>query len=244
MNKTIFSLIFSGLLTVSIVDAKEIKKTHSHHLYFGPEWLNLKIDTHVKNVKIASNHSMAGFRLGYELIDPWAFYAGIDLLSTISSHRFHAWEHGKSVHSTDQPSGLANLDLRLGYTIGSRSSYSPYLGLGVYSVGSVVQNRGFLEGWLYVSTGLRSLIFVNDVFSMGINLQINKAVISYSQFKNHDVNVKEYPYPWGCEVGVPFIWSFNPGRTWTFDLEPYWTRLSFSENQQALGSKFLINAQF
>lgn len=245
MKKYISNLLFVGLLGCSTLSAKELYKTNPHRLYFGLECLELKVDSHVKNVQIKGTKNLTGFRLGYEYLDPWAFYAGVDLMSAIGSHGFHARINDQPIPSSNQPSGLANLDLRGGYTIGSRkSSYAFFLGTGSYYLGSAVHNRGVREGWLYLSSGLRSLFNVNDVFSMGINLKATKSVVGYTQFCNHDLSIKENRYFWGGEIGVPFVWSFNPARSWTFQLEPYWGRLNFSQNQQVLGSKFLINAQF
>lgn len=245
MKKKILNLVFLGLLSSSMLHAKETYKTHPHHIYFGPECLELKLSTHVKGVHIEGRKNLAGFRLGYEYLDPWAFYAGVDLLSTVDSHGFHVKEDGQPISSSDQAVGLANFDLRFGYTFGSKqSTYALFLGTGSYYLGSVVQNRGVHDGWLYLSSGLRSLFSLNDVFSMGLNLKATKGVVGYTQFENHNLSVREDFYPWGAEVGVPFVWSFNPAKSWTFQLEPYWGQLNFSQNQQVLGSKFLINAQF
>jgi hypothetical protein len=245
MKKNVLNLLFLGLLSSSTLCATEAYITYPHRIYFGPECLELKLNTHVKDIQINGKKNLAGFRLGYEYLDPWAFYAGADLLSTISSHGFHAREDGQSIHSSDQATHFANLDLRFGYTFGSgKSTFTPFLGTGCYTLGSITCNRGFNEGWLYLSSGLRSMFNLNHVFSMGLNLKATKAVFGYTQFKNHDLSVKEYPYPWGGEVGIPFVWSFNPARSWTFQLEPYWARLDFSHKQEVLGSKFLISAQF
>jgi hypothetical protein len=245
MKKRILNMLFLGLLSFSTLYAKETYKTHPHHLYFGPECLELKLNTHVKDLQIEGKKSLAGFRLGYEYINPWAFYAGVDLLSTICSHGFHAKENNEPIHSNDQATGFGNLDLRFGYTIApNKSTYIPFLGLGSYSIGSVDRNRGFHEGWLYLSSGLRALFAVNDVFSMGVNLKAYKAIVAYTEFQNHDFTVKGYCYPWGGEIGIPFVWSFNPAKTWTFQLEPYWIKLNFSQNQEVVGSKFLITAHF
>jgi len=246
MKKYISGLLFLGLLASTTVSAKETYKLlEPHKFYFGGDCLQLNLNEQIKDIQIKGTKSLAGIRLGYEYLDPWAFYAGIDIASAISSHSFCVTENKQTIDSCDRPIGIANLDVRLGYTIGSkRSTYTPFLGTGCYSIGSVTYNRGFHEGWLYLSSGLRSMFNINHVFSMGVNLKATKAVFGFSQFKNHDLSVTDHRYPWGGEVGVPFVWSFNPARTWTFQLEPYWGQLNFSRNQQVLGSKFLINAQF
>jgi hypothetical protein len=245
MKKYISNLLFIGLLGFSTLSAKDTYKVlDPHRIYFGPEFLQLNVDTRIEDIHIKGTKSLTGFCLGYEYLDPWAFYAGVDISSAIDSHGFRASEENQRLYSSDQPVGLANFDLRLGYTIGSaKSSYALFLGTGSYYLGTAVHNRGFHEGWGYLSSGLRALFNVNHVFSIGTNLKAMKG-IGYAEFANHNLSVKDNRYPWGCEIGVPFVWSFNPARTWTFQLEPYWSQLNFSQNQQVLGSKFLISAQF
>lgn len=215
---------------------------YNQQFQFGPEFLNLKIQTHVHDVKIEGDKNLVGFRLAYEYRKPCSFYAGTDLLLTIKSHGFCVSRHLQHIESSDHPVGFANYDLRMGYTIGDY--LSPFIGTGFYLLGTVEENRGFHEGWLYLSGGFRSLFSINELFSMGLNVKVTKAIVSAKEFKNHELKAITHPKPWGGEIGVPFVWSFNPERTWTFQLEPYWINLDFSGKQQGVGSKFLIGYQF
>jgi hypothetical protein len=242
MNKKVINLLMIASLTTI---ASEASSYHFQHFDFGPEWMELRLHTHVKSVDVDGKKDMAGIRFSYEYRKPSSFYTGADLLLTIRSHGLQISDHGQAVHSPDQPTGFGNMDLRLGYTCAPNQQYlTPFLGTGVYSVGTVAKNRGFHEEWLYLSGGMRTLFFMNDLFSLGLNLKAIKTIVSYAEFKNHNVNVKTEHYPWGGEIGVPFVWSFNPQRSWTFQLEPYWTNLDFSGKVNVFGSKFLIGAHF
>ena len=217
----------------------------SQQFYFGPEFLDLKINTKLSNIRIKGKKDLVGLRFGYEYLKSWAFYAGADLLSVVGSHALHASQNGSSIHISDQGIGLSNLDLRFGYTTAVKKMlFTPFLGTGIYTFGSVPLNRGFNEGWVYFSGGLRSKFPLSNVFSLGINLKVYKAFASVEEFKNHNVSVKTYPLPWGGDIGFPFIWNFNSAGTWTFQAEPYWLNLDFSSTQRGFGSKFLIEVHF
>ena len=243
-NEFIFTLTALTLLT-SIGFSDETCSYNPHQIYFGPELLEVSVKTDIHHVHVKGHKHFGGFRLGYEYLKPWAFYAGIDFLSTASSHHYAASEKGKSIYSSDQSTGFGNLDLRFGYATAPKNLFfTPFLGAGVYNLGTVPHNRGFHEGWVYLSTGLRSKFPINPVFNLGINLKLFKSFFAYEQFQNHTTNITVYPYPWGAEIGIPFIWNFNPRGTWTFQIEPYWTKLDFSETQNVIGSKFLIEVHF
>lgn len=243
MKKNVLSLLI--LASLGSITAEANNPYNFQHFDFGPEWMELKLHTHVKSVEVEGKKDMAGVRFCYEYRKPSSFYAGADLLLTIRSHGFDISEDKQTIPSPNQPTGYGNLDFRFGYTFSPNQQYlTPFLGTGVYSVGTIAENRGFHEEWLYLSSGLRSLFSVNDVFSLGLNLKVFKTIVSYTQFKNHNLNIKTKRLPWGGEIGVPFVWSFNPQRTWTFQLEPYWTDLDFSGKVNVFGSKFSIGAHF
>jgi hypothetical protein len=243
MKKKIISTVF-GLLASTGFSA-EMHQCNSHQIYFGPEFLGVSVNAAIKTIHIEGHKNFAGLRLGYEYLKPRAFYAGIDLLSATSLHHYAASENEKFIYSSAQSMGFNNLDLRFGYAITPRDLlFAPFLGVGVYGLGTIAHNRGFHEGWAYLSAGLRSKFLINPIFNLGINLKLFKSFFAYEQFQNHITNVTIYSYPWGAEIGVPFVWSFNPKGTWTFQIEPYWIKLDFSETQNVLGSKFLIDVHF
>ena len=243
-NIIVKTLTALGLFT-SIGYADEMLPCKPNQIYFGPELIDISVKTTIQDVHIKGEKHFSGFRLGYEYLKPWAFYAGVDLLSTSSSHHFAATEYGRSIDSSDQHIGFGNLDLRFGYSTAPKNLFfTPFLGIGVYGLGTIAHNRGFHEGWAYLSTGLRSKFPINDVFSLGINLKCFKSFWAYEQFQNHNLNVKVFPCPWGVDIGIPFDWNFNPKGTWTFQIEPYWTKLNLSEKQNVFGSKFLIGVHF
>lgn len=225
--------------------SNETPQNQPHQIYFGPEVANVSVDTHIKNVHVHGSKSFWGLRLGYEFINPWSFYAGVDYLSMITSQHFQAKQEGKDIHSSSQDNVFGNLDLRFGYTTTlNKTVLIPFAGTGLYALGSAPRNRGFQEGWLYVSTGLRSTFPINAAFRIGLNVKLLKSILAYKEFRNHNVKVSSHSFPWGIEAGVPFIWNFNPRGTWKFQLEPYWIKLDFSEKQNIFGSKFLIKAKF
>ncbi len=245
MTKKHLSILATLLFFASAVYSHEPLSSKSHQIYFGPEITYISVDTHVKNVHIKGHKNFAGLRLGYEYLNPRSFYAGVDYLSMVSSAYFKASQEGQLVHSSNQDIIYGNFDLRFGYTLFPKDLFiSPFLGLGIYALGSAPNNRGFQEGWAYLSTGLRSKFPINTTFSLGFNFKIFKSIFSYEEFKNHDINVSEYSYPWGVDIGMPMIWNLNPAGTWTFQIEPYWTRLDFSQQQNVFGSKFLIGVHF
>lgn len=215
-----------------------------HEIYFGADFLNLDLDLDIKDVHVKGQRDLLGVELGYEYLSPWAFYAGLDILSSGDSQSVRASQDGKQIHASNQGIVFSKIDLRFGYTTVVKQFYfTPFLGTGIFSIGSFAKNRGLHEGCLYLSGGLRSKFPLNTAFSIGVNLQAYKAA-SFQQFKNHDVSVKVYSYPWGGEVGIPLIWNFNPQGSWTFQLEPWFSRLPFSGRQSIVGSKFLIGSHF
>ena len=244
MKKKIISTLTALGLFTSIGFADEALPCKPNQIYFGPELLEISVDTTINDVHVKGKKHFSGLRLGYEYFKPWTFYAGADLLSTISSHQFLAFEEDQPIYFSDQDAGFLNLDFRLGYTAAPKNLFfTPFLGVGLYGLGAP-HYRGFHEGWVYLSTGLLSKFPINSVFSLGINLKCFKALYGNEQFQNRDKKTAVRSSPWGGEVGFPFIWNFNPRGTWTFDIEPYWTKLNFSEKQNVFGSKFLIGVHF
>ncbi len=243
MIKRFFGTLIA--LSTATIYSDQTSSIKPHQFYFGPEFANVSVSTSIDDIHIKGSKNFAGLRIGYEFTKPWAFYAGIDYLSMISSRHFKASQEGLHIHSSHQDTIYGNLDLRFGYTIFPNQFFiSPYLGLGLYALGSVPNNRGFHEEWAYWSIGLRSQFPINEAFQLGFNFKLFQSFFFSKQFKNHNINVSSHSFPWGFDMGLPMTWKFNPSGTWTFQLEPYWTKMNFKEKQNVFGSKFLIGFHF
>ena len=247
MVKFFLSAFMAVILFTTCVYSDEAPSSNPikpHQIYFGPEFVNISVNTHIKNVQIKGKKSFSGIRFGYEFKKPWAFYAGVDYLSMVTCQHYKASSE-ENIYSSKQDTIYGNIDLRFGYTTFPNQFFiSPYMGLGVYALGSAPFNRGFHEEWAYWSMGVRSQFAINTAFSLGLNFKTFQSVFFFEQFKNHDLNVKTHSLSWGMDIGLPMIWKFNPTGTWTFQLEPYWTKLDLTQTQNVWGSKFLIGVYF
>ena len=243
-KKNLIVLITLGLFS-SVACGNQIYRFSPHEIYLGPELATVSVDTHIKNIHVKGRKHFSGLRLGYEFKKPASFYAGADLSLLTSFQYYSALQNERPIVSSHKSIGLDNFDLRFGYTAAPKSLFlTPFLGAGVYGLGTICHKKGFHEGWVYLSTGLRSDFSINPVFNLGLNLKLFKSVFSYKQFQNHNTNVSSYSYPWGAEIGIPFTWNFNVRGTWTFQIEPYWTKLDFTETQNLVGCKFLVGVHF
>lgn len=242
-NKTLSFIVAAGLVSTAGF-SDETASCKAHQIYFGPEFLNISVHTKIKTIQVKGREHFSGVRFGYEYLKPWACYAGVDLLSSRTSHQFSASDEQQPLQSNDHGTGFGNLDFRFGYTVASKHVFvTPFLGIGSFALG-MIHDNGLHEVWAYASIGIRCKFLINSVFSLGLNVKGFKSFFSYEQFKNHEINETIYPTPWGGEIGIPCMWNFNPKGTWTFQLEPYWLRLNFSESQEVFGSKFLIGTHF
>jgi hypothetical protein len=248
MKKNIVNVLFLNTLFTTILLCKEPLPCESvghHRIYFGPEFANVYVSTHIKDVHVKGNKNFWGLRLDYEFIKPWSFYAGFDYLSMTTSRGFDATRQKDRIYSGEQNNIYGDIDFRFGYTVLSEKFIvSPYAGFGLYALGTLSNNQGFHEEWAYWSVGFRSSYTINGAFHLGANFKLFQSFSSSQEFKNYDLKVANHAYPWGMEAGVPMIWKCNPAGTWTFQLEPYWAKLDWKQTQDIFGSKFLISVRF
>ena len=236
MKKAMFSAlaVLSVCAATAQEEAKVAKPCRPNQMYFGPELIGVRVDTHVKDIHAGKYGALGGVRIGDEYLKPWSFYAGVDVVSAVASEAFHAAKDGAPIHS-DSWSGFTSADLRLGYSMSVKDmTFTPFLGTGALALGDINRHRGFFEGWAYASAGLRSMFRINDAFAIGFNLKATKAYIALEQFKSYTASASEHSLPWGGEVGLPLVWNFSSSGTWTFQLEPYWNRLDLSQKQTVL----------
>ena len=224
--------------------AQETKKKGPHHLYFGLEFLNVSLSSKIHDVKVEGSKFYWGTGLGYEYRKPWAFYAGIDTISTSTNGDYRAYQNDVRVSTGNNPSFFDNLDLRLGYTLfPSNVSISPFLGIGTYFIRTFARDQGFLEIIPYLSGGLRTIFPITNLFDLGMNCKLYRAGQSEKLYFD-DTSVKHMKDIWGGEIGIPLIFYFSATRTWDFQIEPYYLRLDFAEKQNVYGTHLLFGCHF
>jgi hypothetical protein len=253
MNIRNLFCIFSSLLLTSIAQGNGNNQTiisaskHPHHFYFGPEffWYQLNID--IDDVNVYGTPFFWGMRVGYEYLQPQAFYAGIDLAGASTNTDFKACKNECDLtwHHADREFG--NFEVRLGFTFAPKNWLASFfLGAGIYSLFPLDSHnhQGFKESLPYIETGIRSKCALTPIFDIGINAKILRTFATYIRFKYKCEKATTDHNMWGGEIGMPFIWHISATKRWDIQLEPYFLKLDFSETQNIYGTRLIFSYYF
>lgn len=218
---------------------------NNHELSFGPDVFWQYFNEEKANTGTKSNGAFGGARLRYEYVKPDAFYAGTDAMFAAGgvTDRVEILGIGSDINRT---SLAANLEQRLGYTIGlkglHRASIAPFAGLGWY-YSRPVADKQFSNEFVYATAGIKSTYEVTNNFVMGLT---GKALYSFFD-RTHVAGVSNSTWndvAWGFEVDVPMTWHLNMAHTWNMTFEPYIQDLDVANNYMNVGGRLLASYHF
>lgn len=212
-----------------------------NRVYFGPEFLSFQIDTHVRDVHVDGNTWFWGLRFGYEYLKPKALYAAAEILATNAHRDFRMsddfWKYnGKGCAS------FGSLQTRFGYNFSSNHYLmTPYLGLGTYYL-SKHGHYGFLESIGCLSAGLRTQFACSSRCVIALNTEFFRTLGVKQSATIKDQKATRHTNGFGCNVATPLTIRLSTG--WDMQLNPYYLRLLFAENQNIYGINLLFGYRF
>lgn len=241
-------------------------KLQVHRFQIGPDlfWSHYRSgsypDQEGTQFKATVNGVYGGLRLGYDYLQPDAFYAGTESLFVWGRDHIHQKTSPdplasssccRSCRSCQQNSAYehqthlwAAIEQRLGYnvqsTVLSQSIVTPYVGIGWhYEKTSHEQSY-----WYYTAAGLKTLQRLYDDWQLGFDL---KALFT---FDIHDrgfisiITTQGKKTFWGFEAAIPIRWLIGTLGEWDFELKPYLLKLNLNSSQTILGIRAVFGYHF
>lgn len=235
------SAMSSGFTSEAQSSVQQSLLARPNCIYFGPEFLSFRVNTHVRDIDVDGHRFFWGVRFGYEYLKPQAFYAGAEILAT-NANRDFSISNETLGYNGKGGAGFGNIQARFGYTFsGKRCLTTPFLGLGVYSLSKHGHN-GFKESMGYLSGGLRTQFECTSACLIALNAEVFRTLgVQKSATLGHE-KVTDHTNGWGCSIGAPLTFRLSPG--WDMQLNPYFLRLLFSETQNIYGTTLLFGYRF
>lgn len=180
-------IVFSGILIIPyILSATHWVKTYSTAPFIGPEIYYM---TRTKEGGSKQTGTLYGVRLGYDHVQRYKIYGGIDVLWAQGTLEGHVEDDKLKSEFTD-----FNGEARLGYTFQCKFwrclSFTPYLGVGYFCEKNNYQHPSplkihFRNSFSYVPIGFLSQVFLNRNLSIGVNFKV-RVIIEGEQHVSHD----------------------------------------------------------
>lgn len=195
----------------------------------------------MRDVHINGNSWFWGLRFGYEYLKPKALYAAAEILAT-NAHRDFSMSNESWKYNGKGCAGFGSIRTRFGYTL-SKKYYlmTPYLGLGTYYLSKHGHN-GFFESIGCVSGGLRTQFECSYRCVIALDTEIFRTLGVKQSTTISSHKVTHHTNGFGCNIAVPLTIRLSTG--WDIQLNPYFLRLLFSENQNIYGTSLLFGYRF
>jgi hypothetical protein len=161
-------------------------KTYSTAPCVGPEIYYM---TREREGGARQSGTLYGVRLGYDHIQRYKLYSGVDALWATGIMDGHLHEEKLRSRFTD-----INVEVRLGFTFQSKFwraiSFSPYTGIGYFWEKNNYQHPSpltihFSNTFSYVPIGFLSQIFLTPNLSLGLNFKV-RILLEGEQHVTHD----------------------------------------------------------
>lgn len=217
--KSLFKLgILLGFFIPSVLSSEHWTKTYSTAPYIGPEIYYMK---RLKEGGGKQGGTFYGVRLGYDRVQRYKFYWGVDALWAKGKLEGHVRDEKLKSEFTD-----TNVEARLGYTFQSKywrcASFTPYVGLGYFWEENNYQHPSpltihFKNKFSYVPFGFLSQIFLWPNLSVGVNFKV-RWILEGQQHVSHDPKhedmTQNYDERFQYRIDVPvtyfFCWKCHP----------------------------------
>jgi len=251
-------LAFALFLSFSSLYADE--KTFVHRYQIGSDlfWSHYKSgsshDSKGKRLKLIINGYFAGLRVGYDYLQPDAFYAGTEgiiawgkdhIRQTTSCSRFITTTkcNPRTKHQ-NEPHLWANLEQRLGYnaqsTILPQFIVTPYVGLGWHYEAATCDHAH----WYYGAAGLKTLQRFYKRFELGFDFKATYAFDVHDRRLVAIMTTQEKKNFWGVEMAIPIRWLMGNTGRWDCELKPYLLKLNLNSAQTILGARLMFGYSF
>jgi hypothetical protein len=243
----IFGAFGSSCVAAETSSEKPVATPKYHHFYFGPDVVCFDLHTNVGCITVSGNRCFWGFKYGYEYLKPKAFYAGVDVVSTQTEHEFNISFRNLNLSHPRNKMGFGSIEARFGYTFAPQKFViSTFLGLSAYLFFHIDHYRhGFEEFFPCILGGVHSKYELTPYFLLGLNLKAFTALPEEKYWKFwDDPKWTQHETKVGLEVAVPFMWYLNSFKRWSFQLEPYFLKLAFSEKQDGYGLRAIFDCTF
>jgi hypothetical protein len=201
------------------------------------------------------NGYYAGFKAGYDYLQPDAFYAGTegviacgedDIQKKTSKSRLtpcNTCSHWKTRH--EHRSHLwANLEQRLGYnaqsTILPRFIVTPYTAVG-WHYESMASAHTY---WYYAAAGLKTLQKFYQSFEIGFDFKAMFAFDIHDRGLVSIMTTQDKKTFWGFETAIPLRWLLGATQRWDVELKPYLLKLNLNSSQTIVGVRLVGGYHF
>lgn len=238
-------------------------KTYVHRFQLGPDlfWSHYRSgsyrDEEGTKFKATVNGFYGGLHVGYDYLQPDAFYAGtegiiawgqdhihkkisLDPLATLigcsSCQQTSTHEH--------QTRLWANVEQRLGYNVQStvltQFIITPYVGLGWHYEGTSHDHAY----WYFAAGGLKTLQRFYDHFELGFDFKAMFAFDIHDRSFVSIITTQGKKTFWGLETAIPLRWLIGISGRWDFELKPYLLKLNLNSPQTILGLRAVFGYHF
>lgn len=207
--------------------------------------------------KATVNGMDGGLHLGYDDLQPDAFYIGTEGVIAWGRDHIHKKTspdplsvvisckscQQNSVHE-HQTRLWVHLEQRLGYNVQStvltQLTVTPYLGLGWHYEGTSYDH----SYWYYTSGGLKTLQRFYENFAFGFDFKVMFAFDIHDRGFISIITTQGKKTFWGFETAIPLRWLMHASGKWDFELKPYLLKLNLNSPQTILGARAVFGYHF
>lgn len=239
------SLTFCGLCIFFLgsIDAHELS-CGPKHLRMGALVLGTAFKTSVQTAHVDTVKAMGGYFIEYEYSRPGRFYFDFEFDGAFAGSDILATQQGRPLAVQSNTPTLLSFQFRFGLPCMHHCwEITPFVGTGLYSIGSWQKNRGFFSFLAYGGGGVNLLYHKSPTRHVGIKMELFGGAL-YNDYYALMQTFSCEGNSFGGRLAMPIGWKWYSYGTWELTLEPFVTALTFFNLELIGGLTLGIGKQF